>query len=631
MKPLRLGRRRRADPRRAVFTRRALLLMAGQAGALGTLGVTLYGVQVRDGARYRVQARANSIDTRLIAPARGRITDRYGAMLADNKLNWRALLVAEQANDLNATLDAFSALVPLDPHERARILRDVKRNRRFIPVLVRDFLDWHQMALIEVHAPDLPGIVIDAGASRVYPLGSAFAHVVGYVAPPNQKDVAATPWLALPGMRVGRAGLEKSREAALRGSPGDAQMEVNAVGRVVREVARQEGQPGEDVHTSVDAGLQQAVMRRLSSEESASAVVLDCRTGEVMAMASSPSFDPSLFDSGVSQAQWHAWMSDPHGPLNDKALNGLYAPGSTFKPAVAVAALSAHAITPATRFFCAGHFDLGKARFYCWRRGGHGWLDLHGGIKNSCDCYFYQVALKAGIDPIAAVANRFALGMHLGIDLPNQRVGQVPTRAWARAHGHHWTPGDTVISGIGQGFIDVTPLQLATYVARLATGRAVGPHLTLSVGGRGLSHDWPMLDFPEHYLQAARAGMWAVVNEPGGTAPEARLPDRSVQMAGKTGSAQVVRVTRAERERGFNSANLPWKLRPNALFIAFAPYDAPRYALSVVIEHGNAGATAAAPVARDIMMETLKRDPAGRRTPRPVPPPAQLAKAGGPT
>jgi penicillin-binding protein 2 len=624
---MRLREARRPDKRRAVFTRRALLLMAGQAGVLGMLGTTLYDVQVRGGARYQVKARENSISTRLIAPKRGRITDRYGAVLAGNKLNWRALLVAEQTPDFEATLNAFSAVIPLDARERARIRRDVRRQRRFIPVMVRDFLSWEDMARIEVSAPDLPGIIIDAGTSRVYPTGSLCAHFIGYVAPPTEKDVQQDPSLALPGMRVGRAGLEEFRDVALRGRAGDEQVEVNAVGRVIREVAREEGQPGEDLRTTIDAGLQAAVMARLG-QDSASAVVLDCLTGEVMAIASNPSFDPSLFDSGVPQAQWQAWQSDPRGPLNDKTVNGLYSPGSTFKPNVAIAALQAGAITPQTRFFCPGYFDLGKARFYCWRRGGHGNLDLHGGIKNSCDVYFYNTALKVGIDPIAAMSHRFGMGTHLGIDLPHQRVGLVPTREWRRAQGHPWVLGDTVISGIGQGFIQVTPLQLATYTARLATGRAVQPHLTVAVGDTtlpgGQPTDWPMLDIPEPFLAAARGGMWAVVNEPGGSAPEARLPNTTVQMAGKTGSAQVIRITRAQREHGFDSGTLPWKLRPNALFIAFAPYDAPRYAVAVVVEHGNAGATAAAPVARDIMVETLERDPAGRSTPK-APPANQLA------
>ncbi len=603
------------DPRRRVFTRRAALMMAGQIGALGVLGTRLYHVQVDENGTYAAKSTDNSISVRMLAPPRGRIIDRAGLVVAGNRLNWRALLIAEQARDVGATLDAFSALVPLEPRERARIEHEVKRHRAFIPVLVREFLDWQDMARIEVSAPDLPGILVDVGTTRIYPLGEDLAHIVGYVAPPTDADVESDPMLSLPGIRVGRAGIEKSRDEPLRGKAGDVRLEVNALGRVIRELAREEGQPGVDVGLTLDTGLQQATLARLG-QEAASVVVLDCRNGEVMAMASNPSFDPTVFNAGVPQSQWEAWSRDPRGPLVNKATNGLYAPGSTFKMAVALAALQSGAITASERFNCPGYFDLGNARFHCWRKGGHGSLDLHGGIKNSCDVFFYQVALKAGIDAIAATGHRLGLGTELAIDLPSQRVGLIPTRAWRRSKGHPWNLGDTVVAGIGQGYIQVSPLQLATYAARIATGRAVQPHLTRTINRQPLSggrpEDWPVLAVPEKMLKAVREGMFAVVNERGGTAPEARLPDPRWQLAGKTGSAQVVRVSRYAREHGFDSAKLPWRLRPNALFVAFAPYAAPRYAVSVVIEHGNAGATAAAPLARDVMMETLRRDPAGR-------------------
>jgi penicillin-binding protein 2 len=620
----------RRDTRRTnVFTRRALLAMGAQVTALGVLGTRLYQVQVAEGARYATLARDNSVSVRMVAPPRGRILDRFGTVLANNKQNWRALLVAEQTTDVGRTLDNFSRLVPLEDRERARIERDVKRHRRFIPILVRDFLSWDDMARIEVNAPDLPGILIDVGATRVYPFEDRLAHIVGYVAPPSEKDVEGDPMLSLPGIRVGRAGIEKSREAELRGRAGVVQLEVNAYGRVIRELAHQEGIPGDDVGLALDDGLQQAVLGRLG-DESASAVVLDCRNGEVLAMASNPSFDPSLFNTGVSQAQWQAWATDPRAPLINKASAGVYAPGSTFKMAVALAALQSRAITPSDRFSCPGYFDLGNARFHCWRKGGHGSLDLHGGLKNSCDVFFYHVALKAGIDPIAAMAHQLGMGTKLQIDLPEQKVGLIPTREWRRAHGHAWNLGDTVVSGIGQGYIQVTPLQLAVYVARIATGRAVEPHLTRTIAGELISgsraEDWPLLSVSDKFLTAVRQGMWAVVNDRGGTAPEARLPDPHVQMAGKTGSAQVRRVSRAQREHGFDSSKLPWKYRPNALFVAYAPYDAPRYAVSVVIEHGNAGATAAAPVARDIMMQALTRDPARRTTAPGTSPTAGVAR-----
>src|SRR6185437_4283832 len=555
---------------------------------------------------------------RLVAPPRGRLLDRSGVVVAGNRLNWRALLVAEEAEDVGTTLDALGRVLPLPDHERARVEREVRRHRRFIPILIADFLSWEEMARIEVNAPDLPGIIIDVGTTRQYPFSEKLAHVVGYVAPPNEDDVGEDPMLALPGIRVGRAGMEKARDLPLRGRAGVVQLEVNAVGRVIRELDREEGVPGQDVTLTIDAGLQEAVLKRLG-DESASAVVMDCRNGEVLAMATNPSFDPSLFNSGVSQAQWVAWTRNRRTPLINKAAAGVYAPGSTFKMAVALAGLDSKAITPFDRVNCPGYLDLGDTRFHCWRKGGHGSLDLRGGLKHSCDVYFYEIARRTGIDHIAAMANRLGMGVDLPTDLPGARKGLIPTRAWRMGKGKAWNIGDTIVAGIGQGFVQVTPMQLATYASRIATGRAVVPHLTRKIGGvlrpEARPESWPSLGLPDKELATVRQGMWAVVNDAGGTAPIARIPGNLGTLAGKTGSSQVRRVSREAREHGFKSEKLPWEFRPHALFVAFAPYDNPRYALSVVVEHGNAGALAAAPVARDIMVDVLTRDPSGRQEP----------------
>ncbi len=604
-------------PSRGIFTRRALLLMAGQVAALGALGERLYRLQVADGRKYAALAENNRVSTRELAPPRGRIVDRFGVSLAGNKVNWRALLLAEQTTDASATLDRFSAIIPLDAHERARIDRELKHGRKYIPVVVHDFLTWDDMARIEVNAPDLPGILVDVGTTRLYPQGPVMAHVVGYVAPANERDVAAEPDLALPGMRIGRAGIEQFHDAGLRGAAGSVQMEVNSVGRVMRELDRREGVQGETVGLSIDLGLQGAVLARIG-DQAAHAVVMDARNGEVLAMVSTPSFDPTLFDSGVSQAQWEQWTGDERTPLINKTIAGLYPPGSTFKPAVAMAALQAGTLKPGDRISCPGYLDIGGTRFHCWAKHGHGSLDLHEGIKFSCDVFFYETARRTGMEAIAAAAHGFGLGTALDIELPHQRIGAIPTPATRRAKGHHWNGGDTVNAGIGQGFVQVTPLQLATYASRIATGRAVQPHLTRSINGvlqpQGLPAHWPELGVPDDHLAALRAGMFAVVNEAHGTAPKARLPLAGIQMAGKTGSAQVRHVSRSLRESGhFNSARLPWEFRPHALFICFAPYDNPRYAAAVVVEHGNAAAEVAAPLARDIMTDTLTRDPAERR------------------
>ena len=601
--------KRDEERRRSVFTRRALLLGAGQLGLLGFLGYRLQKLTLEEGERYATLAEENRVSTRLIAPPRGRIFDRAQRIIAANALNWRALLVAEQAEDIHATLETFSHILPLSDQERARIERDIRRRRRFVPVVVRDFLTWEEMARIEVNAPDLPGISVDVGTTRDYPWAEHLAHVVGYVAPPSETDMDDEPLLALPGIRVGRSGVERFHDRALRGRAGALELEVNALGRVIRELDRREGVRGHDVQISIDAELQKAVRDRI--QEGTSVVVLDARNGEVLAMASQPSFDPNLFNSGISAAQWREWTRSRATPLINKCTNGLYAPGSTFKMVVGLAALEAKSVTPTERIFCPGYYDLGDSRFHCWRKGGHGNLDMRNALKHSCDVYFYEAAKRTGIDRIAAMAKRFGLGVDLDIELPGTKAGFVPTREWRVRQGKPWNLGDTVVHGIGQGFYQLTPLSLATMAARLATGRAVQPHLTHALDGkaaRGVkAEDWPSLGIPERDLKLVREGMWAVVNEENGTARVARLPGNLGVLAGKTGTTQVRRVSREQRERGFRVENMPREWRPHALFVAFAPFDNPQYAVSVVVEHGTSGAGAAAPLARDIMTDVLTR------------------------
>jgi penicillin-binding protein 2 len=606
-----MSRRQREEERvRGIFGRRALLLGAGQLGLLGYLAHRLHTLQVDEGERYATLAEENRVSARLLAPPRGRVLDRDGRVVAGNQLNWRVLLVAEQAHDVGATLETFARIVPLTDQERARVERELRRRRRFVPVIVREFLTWEEMAKIELNAPDLPGISVDVGTTRLYPEAEHLAHIVGYVAPPSERDMDGDPLLELPGIRVGRAGIERHHDRILRGRAGAVQLEVNAVGRVIRELDRREGSQGDDVQISIDAGLQKAIRGKI--EEGTSVVVMDARNGEVLAMASQPSFDPNIFNSGVSAAQWRQWTANRATPLINKTTNGLYAPGSTFKMVVMLAALEARVVTPGERVFCPGHMDLGEARFHCWNRYGHGMVDMRQSLKVSCDVYYYEVAKRLGIDRIAAMARRLGLGVPLDIELPGTRAGLVPDRAWRQAQGRPWALGDTVVHGIGQGFYQLTPLSLATMTARLATGRAVQPHLTRAIGGRPVrgtrAEDWPALGIPEAHLRLVREAMWSVVNEQGGTARTSRLPaEIGAQMSGKTGTTQVRRVSREQRERGFRVEQLPREWRPHALFVAYAPHENPVFAVSVVVEHGTSGSGAAAPLARDVLVEAFQR------------------------
>jgi penicillin-binding protein 2 len=346
-------------------------------------------------------------------------------------------------------------------------------------------------------------------------------------------------------------------------------------------------------------------------------------------MGTKPSFDPNVFNSGVSAAQWRQWTATRNTPLINKPTNGLYAPGSTFKMVMMLAALEARVVTPFERVSCPGYMDLGDFRFHCWHRPGHGGMDMRQALKYSCDVYFYEMAKRLGIDRIAAMSRRLGLGVPLEIELPGTRAGLVPDRAWRQAQGKPWVLGDTVVHGIGQGFYQLTPLSLATMTARIATGRAVQPHLTRAVAGRPVRgnrpEDWPSLGIPEQHLRLVRDAMWSVVNEEGGTARAHRLPQQiGAQMSGKTGTTQVRRVTREQRERGFNVNTLPREWRPHALFVAYAPHDNPIFAVSVVVEHGTSGGAAAAPIARDVLVDAFQRLRPG--PPAPVPRVAQSGR-----
>ncbi len=603
---------------RASFSRRALLLGAGQLGIFGAIGAKLYNLQVVQHSKYATLAQANSISERLIAPERGIITDRFGVILAGNQQHWRALFMKAQCPDPDAVLDNFSKLVALSDDDRARINADIADRPQYIPVLLKDYLEWPDMAAIEVNTPNLPGVVIEVGTSRIYPFGPALAHSVGYVGRPNQREAKTDTVLALPGMRVGRSGAEAGQDEALRGAPGFMQVETNVHGEVVREVASDAGTSGQTVALALDTGLQTLALARLGAQPGV-AVVLDSQSGEILAMAANPSFDPQLFDKGVPASVWKSWMADPMHPLQNRAIAGLYAPGSTFKPTVALAALKCGSLSADTYLTCTGSFTLGDHLFWCDNHVAHGTINLTTALQVSCDVFFYQVALGVGEDNIAAMANQLGIGVDLQMDLPHAAPGLVPTIEWARSRGLHWSAGNTVVQGIGQGYNQVTPMALATMMARIASGIMVGPHITRRIGGQlqtgANASDWPALDVDDRHLALVKQGLFEVVNTPAGTAYAARLMLPNVQMAGKTGTAQVHTDTAAEKMKNYNAERMAWADRPNGLFVGFAPYDNPRYATAVIVEHGNWGAQSAAPIARDLLTYAIQNDPAGRDSP----------------
>ncbi len=623
--------KRRDQDKARLLTRRAVLLGAAQGAVLTTLAGRLYYLQVVEADHYTTMADENRIGIRLIAPRRGLILDRFGVKIAGNRPTYRVVMVPEQTRDIEATLDAVASLIPLTEQDRRRVLRDARLRHSFVPLSLRDDLSWDEMARIEVNTLELPGVSVEQALIREYPFGALASHIVGYVAAVSEQELTGDPVLELPDFRIGKSGVEKEYDVDLRGTAGSKEVEVNALGRVVRELDRDNGKPGLDTVLAIDMAMQDFVTRRLAGLQSAASVLMDAWTGEVLALVSVPSYDPSGFAAGVTETQWQAWQSDPYRPLIDKAIAGAYAPGSTFKPVVALAALASGAITPETRIECPGVFHLGNAEFHCWKHAGHGTLVLREAIKHSCDVFFFETAHRTGIDNIAAMARRLGFGDQTGIDLPGEVRGLIPDTAWKlRATGIKWQGGDTISAGIGQGYDTATPLQLCVMTARLVTNRAVVPRIlreevevaTASAAHVDADPGFDFIDIPAKHLAVVLDGMRAVVNEPGGTAFAERIADPGMAMGGKSGTSQVRHISAAERDRGVRrNADLPWKERDHALFIAFAPVDTPRYVCATVVEHGGTtgggGSAVAAPICRDVLREVQRRDPARRAPDKP--------------
>ncbi|MDX5349216.1 MAG: penicillin-binding protein 2, partial [Paracoccaceae bacterium] len=531
--------------------------------------------------------------------------------IADNEQNYRVIITREAAGDAELVLRRLANLIPMTPEELERAIEEVNALRAFVPVTVAERLSWQDFSKVALNAPALPGVTPEVGLSRQYPLDTDFAHVVGYVGPVSEKDLegleAPDPLLRIPKFQIGTIGVEKWMEDTLRGRAGTKRIEVNSAGRVMRELERQEGDRGADIRLTIDADVQNFAQARLG-EESAAVVVMDVQNGDIICCASSPSFDPNLFVRGISHADYKSLMDNDHRPLANKTVSGAYPPGSTFKMVTALAALEAGVITPETRVRCPGYIEYGGRRFHCWKRGGHGAVGLVRSLAESCDVYYYDIAQKVGIDKIAEMGRKLGLGQRFDIPMSAITEGIMPNKQWKlERHKQDWRIGDTINASIGQGYVLTSPLQLAVMTARLASGRAVVPRLIRMVNDQELPvAEAPALDIPADHLDGVRLGMHEVVNGEQGTAKSSRVVDPTLVFAGKTGTSQVRNITAAEREAGvISNDQLPWNRRDHALFVGYAPYDAPRYAISVVVEHGGGGSTAAAPIGRDVILRAL--------------------------
>lgn len=566
------------------FTRRAMVV----GGLQGAIGAVLVGrmawISVVQHEKYSLLSESNRVNLTLIPPRRGWIVDRHGRPLANNRTDFRVDLIPQRVIDPEATITQLARLLKLAPDEVDRIRDDLDKSAGFRPVQVADKLTYDQYAAISVRLPDLPGVAPSQGFSRHYPAGATVGHLLGYVGPATAEEYKARkdPLLITPGFKVGKDGLEKAFDRHLTGKPGAKRVEVTARGKIMQELTTRQDTPGRSIKLTIDAGLQEFAGRRLATQ-SGSVVVIDCQNGDVLALASMPSFDPNSFSDGISHLEYEMLSKDDHVPLRNKTLQGLYPPGSTVKPMVALALLEA-GISPAETVSCGGAIRVGNTLFHCHKRRGHGSLNMRGAIAQSCDIYFYQMAQRIGMDRIASMARRVGMGQKFDLPFPSQSYGTVPDPAWKqRKYDQKWQVYDTVNATIGQGYMLINPLQMAVMAARLATGKQLMPNF---IFGAPRAQPAPVGSTEEH-LVVIRDAMNAVVNG-GGTGGAARSSIPGVMIAGKTGTAQVRRITMAERAGGVRgNAGLPFKLRDHALFQGFAPFDNPRYAIACIIEHGG--------------------------------------------
>ena len=636
----------------SVMTRRMVMLGIGQ-GVLGTLLVgRLYQLQIAQNESYRRLSDNNQFDQRLVQAPRGRILDRKGRLLAGNSEVFELRMLPSRIKNPKAWLQRVSRLITLKPEDIEEILEKIADQPSFLEVTVKSNLTQRELSRLAVLSPVLEGASFQKSYKRIYPQGWMTAHVTGYVSPVNKRDIEGQPDLRyLPETRIGRTGIERKMEPDLRGLFGFERVEVNAKGKPVRVLRDQQANPGADTYLSIDieaqsfaterlrrgrwqavpvhrAEVQEALMQdaelrahvamgddlvlkdekgRLVPPESGAVVVMDIQTGEVKVMVSTPGFDPNLFSNRLSVRDWQRMNTHPRTPLLNRAISGLYAPGSTFKMVVLAAALEAGVISPNTQYECSGAFEFGNRKFHCWNERGHGFINAEQSLERSCDIYYYQIALKTGINRIHDMARRLGLGDLSALGLVSEKQGIIPNRDWKLAQrGVVWTPGETVVAGIGQGFVLTTPLQLALMTARIANGKsAIIPSL-LAQNNPQLASAFAPLDVSPDIIRFLHKGMRKVMAGGLGTA---RKYDIAQEIAGKTGTVQVKRITKAQREKGIiDNIDRPWKERDHALFVAFAPYKNPRSAISVVVEHGGSGSSAAAPIASDILDFMLASD-----------------------
>jgi penicillin-binding protein 2 len=523
--------------------------------------------------------------------------DRSGLVIANNIKIFDLYIVPERTKDISVTLRNLSSFIQLNFKKRREIIELSKSIKKFEKIKISENLDWKTLELLEANMNYLNGIQLFEGFQRVYPYNEIFSHLLGYINKPSKEDFNLPYIASMPLLNIGQQGIEKSFNEILLGKPGSKEIEVNAMGRVVREVSKKASIKGENVVLSIDTKLQKFISNKLSNYKAGSVVVMDIRNGNILSMISTPNFNSNAIIKKPNNKYWNKIVNNPLSPLTDRSVQGLYSPGSTFKMIVAIAALKHGVVDTSIKVECKGKIEYGDRLFHCWKTRGHGVMDIVTAIQESCDVFFYNLAIKVGIDKISKVANDFGLGQTYPFKVANQKKGIIPSKKWKKDKlNDKWYGGETLIAAIGQGYVLTTPLQLAVMTSRIASGgKKINPSI---LKDKNLKNFDTMKEYINE-IKIIQKAMFKVVNEKKGTANKSK--SKNFTFSGKTGTSQVKKITLAERESDdFRNTEIEWKNRDHALFVGYMPSKDPRYSISIVIEHGGSGASTAAPIAKDV-------------------------------
>ncbi|MDA9629263.1 penicillin-binding protein 2 [Pelagibacteraceae bacterium] len=580
----------------SLYNRRTFILFLLKLSLFSAVGWRLYNIQILDSSKYKTMSKKNQIDLEIIFPVRGKIFDRNKVLIARNEKVYDVYLIPENTKSINNTLNALSQFIHIDFVKRRKVIELSTKVKKFEKIKIFENISWSTLEKIETNKYNLQGIFIAEDYLRIYPYKDNFSHLLGYISKPNQQELALPFISKMPNLDIGKEGLEKSFNPLLIGKAGQREIEVNSNGRIIREISKVDSIKGEEVSLSIDLRIQQYAINLLKSHRAGSINVINIKNGEILCMASTPTYDPNKIIQKPNIEYWESILANSLSPLTNRSIQGLYSPGSTFKMIVAIAALKHGIINTETTHSCTGKIGFGNRLYHCWKTNGHGKMNVTDAIKQSCDVFFYEISKKLGIDKIAEVAKDFGLGKFYDISMPNQNTGIVPNKKWKKEKkGESWYAGETLICAIGQGFVLTNPFQLAVMTSIIASnGKMIEPTII-----KGSRVSFKTNDKYSKEIKIIKKAMFKVVNENKGTAFKSRLQD--IKFAGKTGTSQVRRISLSERESDdFREKEQEWKNRDHALFVGYIPYDDPKYSISVIIEHGGSGASTAAPIAKQI-------------------------------